>query len=69
MFLTSVLSVFALGAGVKVYRENKRKREMPWTVYAEKIERVITSAAPCYSPSISSAESCFLKQRIIREAV
>ena len=39
MFLTSVLSVFALGAGVKVYRENKRKREMPWTVYAEKIER------------------------------
>lgn len=28
-----------LGASVKVYRENKRKREMPWTVAAERMAK------------------------------
>ena len=44
MFLSSVAIMGALGTGalgtvVNVYRENKRQREMPWTVYAEKVER------------------------------
>ena len=40
MFLTSLaIAGGALAASVKVYRDNKRKREYPWTVYAEKIEK------------------------------
>ena len=39
MLLTGVVIGGALGASIKVYREKKREREMPWTVYAEKIER------------------------------
>ena len=37
--MVTVLGVGTFGASVKAYHEQKRKREMPWTVYAEKIER------------------------------
>jgi hypothetical protein len=40
MIVTSLaIAGGALGFSVKVYREEKRKREYPWTVYAEKIEK------------------------------
>ena len=39
MLLTGMVIGGALGASVKVYREKRREREMPWTVYAEKIQR------------------------------
>jgi hypothetical protein len=40
MFLTSIAIASGTAmAGVKVYRDNKRKKEFPWTVAAEKMER------------------------------
>jgi Cu2+-exporting ATPase len=35
--ISALLSGCALVAGAKLYQENKRKRETPWTVYAEKV--------------------------------
>lgn len=39
MIVTSLAIAGALGYSVKVYREEKRKREYPWTVIASKIEK------------------------------
>ena len=43
MFLTSIAICGGAGGalltGVNAYRQNKRKRETPWTVYAEKISK------------------------------
>ena len=39
MFLTTVASALTLGAGVKLYRERKRKKERPWRVAAERMKR------------------------------
>ena len=39
MFLTTAVSALTLGAGVKLYRERKRKKERPWTVAAERMKR------------------------------
>lgn len=37
VFISGLVITGALGAGIKVYREEKRKKEFPWTVYAEKL--------------------------------
>ena len=37
--IAGALSGGILGTSVKVYRENKRKKETPWTMYAEKIAK------------------------------
>ena len=40
MFLTSIAIAGGTAmAGVKVYRDNKRKKKFPWSVYAQKMER------------------------------
>ena len=37
MLLSGLVMTGALGVGIKVYRDKKRKKEYPWTVYAERL--------------------------------
>ena len=36
LLISALISGGALIASAKLYQENKRKKETPWTVYAEK---------------------------------
>ncbi len=57
--LAGALGVGTLGASVKVYREEKRKKEYPWTYAAERMAR--KKKGPLWEPW--AGESLFLPSR------
>ncbi|MGB0386895.1 MAG: hypothetical protein ACPGWR_18940 [Ardenticatenaceae bacterium] len=58
--ITGALGAGTLGAGVKAYREHKRKKEFPWTVAAERMAR---------NSLVAGSRLPFGRQRGIQERV